>query len=336
MFINPTIISRNQIYSSILNSLRWNNNCYLYNSIKPSVSYSSFKNGFRIYLQLERGLSDNTLSAYLHDVDLLIGFLSDEKKEKKMQDLTLNDLRDFVEYINEMNLGVSSQSRIISGIKTFFRYLLLENVIRIDPSELLDSPKIGSKLPEVLALSEIEQLIDCVDLSSPEGERNKAILEALYGCGLRVSELINLKISDLHFKEDIITVTGKGNKQRLVPIGASAQKQISIYKDQVRNHIVPQKNAEETLFLNNRGGKLSRQMIFILVRNLAEKAGIRKTISPHTFRHSFATHLVQNGADLRAVQELLGHVSITTTEIYTHLNEKDLRNAILKYHPRNQ
>jgi len=311
----------------------------LYLSLKNQfyfVSYSSYKNGFRIYLQLERGLSENTLNAYLHDVDLLFRFLSEEKKDKSISEITLDDLRGLVTYIHQMELGESSQSRVISGIKAFFRYLMLEKVIDSDPSELLESPKIGQKLPEVLAVNEINNIIDIIDLSAPEGGRNKAIIETLYGCGLRVSELINLKISDLHFKEGIILVTGKGNKQRLVPIGTSAQKQITIYKDQVRNHLSPKKNAEGILFLNNRGGKLSRQMIFILVRKLVEKAGIHKTISPHTFRHSFATHLVQNGADLRAVQELLGHVSITTTEIYTHLNEKDLRRAILKYHPRNQ
>ncbi len=311
----------------------------LYLSLKNQfyfVSYSSYKNGFRIYLQLERGLSENTLNAYLHDVDLLFRFLSEEKKDKSISEITLDDLRGLVLYIHQMKLGESSQSRVISGIKAFFRYLMLEKVIDSDPSELLESPKIGQKLPEVLAINEITNIINIIDLSTPEGERNKAIIETLYGCGLRVSELINLKISDLHFKEGIILVTGKGNKQRLVPIGTSAQKQITIYKDQVRNHLSPKKNAEGILFLNNRGGRLSRQMIFILVRKLVEKAGIHKTISPHTFRHSFATHLVQNGADLRAVQELLGHVSITTTEIYTHLNEKDLRRAILKYHPRNQ
>lgn len=300
------------------------------------MSNSSYKNGFRIYLQLERNLSENTLSAYMYDVDLLFRFLSDKKKDVNLNELSLHDLREFVSFIHEMNLGDSSQSRIISGIKAFFRYLILENVIESDPSELLESPKIGQKLPEILTENEIEDLINVIDLSLPEGERNKAIIETLYGCGLRVSELINLKISNLHFKEGIILVTGKGDKQRLVPIGTSAQKQILIYKDQVRVNIIPRRNEEEYLFLNQRGSRLSRQMVFIIIRKLAEKAGIRKTISPHTFRHSFATHLVQNGADLRAVQELLGHVSITTTEVYTHLNEKDLRKAILKFHPRNQ
>lgn len=300
------------------------------------MSNDSYKNGFKVYLQLERGLSENTLYAYLHDIDLLFTFLTDEKSGLNIKKLTLNDLRDFVEYINRMSLGESSQSRIISGIKSFFRYLVLEKIITDDPSALLESPKIGKKLPEVLTENEVELLINSIDLSTSEGERNKAILETLYGCGLRVSELINLKISDLHFNEGIILVTGKGNKQRLVPVGNSAQKQITIYKERVRNHITPVKDAEDILFLNRRGNKLSRQMVFIFIRNLIEKTGIKKTISPHTFRHSFATHLIQNGADLRAIQELLGHVSITTTEIYTHLNEKDLRRAILDFHPRNK
>lgn len=272
----------------------------------------------------------------MYDVELLFRFLSDKKKDVNLNKLSLHDLREFVGFIHEMKLGESSQSRIISGIKAFFRYLILENIIESDPSELLESPKIGQKLPEILTENEIEDLINVIDLSLPEGERNKAIIETLYGCGLRVSELINLKINNLHFKEGIILVTGKGDKQRLVPIGSSAQKQILIYKDQVRINLIPKRKEEEYLFLNQRGSRLSRQMIFIIIRKLAEKAGIRKTISPHTFRHSFATHLVQNGADLRAVQELLGHVSITTTEVYTHLNEKDLRKAILKFHPRNQ
>lgn len=300
------------------------------------MSYIAYKNGFRVYLQLERGLSANTIDAYLHDIDLLLTFIEHEKKNLSVKSITLKDLREFIAYIHDLKLGNASQSRVISGIKAFFRYLLLEKVIDADPSALLESPKIGQKLPEVLSENEIEEIINAIDLSLPEGERNKAIIETLYGCGLRVSELINLKISDLHFKEGIISVTGKGNKQRLVPVGGSARKQITIYKEQIRIHQTPKKNEEDILFMNSRGGRMSRQMIFIIVRKLAEKAGIRKTISPHTFRHSFATHLVQNGANLRAVQELLGHVSITTTEIYTHLNERDLRKAILKYHPRNR
>ncbi len=296
----------------------------------------SYKNGFRQYLKLERGLSSNTIDAYLHDVDLLFRYMDEQTNGKNIKQVTLDDLRGFLEFINEMNLGPVSQARIISGIKSFYRFLMLEKVVDTDPSELLESPRLGRKLPEVLTQDEVIKIIDSVDLSKPEGERDKAILEVLYGCGLRVSEVIGLRISDLHFNEGLIVVTGKGNKQRLVPVGDVAQKQILIYKDQVRIHQSPVKKAENILFLNNRGGPLSRQMIFIMVRRQAEMAGIRKKISPHTFRHSFATHLVQNGADLRAVQQLLGHVSITTTEIYTHLNQEDLRRAILDYHPRNQ
>ena len=298
--------------------------------------YQSYKNGFRIYLQLERGLSVNTLNAYLYDIDLLFRFLELDKEGKSVKKIDLTDLREFVMYIHDLGLGEYSQSRVISGIKAFFKFLILEKEIKTDPSELLESPKLGRKLPEVLTPGEVIKLIDSVDLSKPEGERDKAILETLYGCGLRVSELIDLRISDLHFREGILSVTGKGNKQRLVPIGVLAQNQITIYKDQVRSHQAIDHQSENILFLNRRGKKLSRQMVFIIVRRQAEKAGIRKTISPHTFRHSFATHLVQNGADLRAVQELLGHVSIITTEIYTHLNTEDLRAAILKFHPRNE
>lgn len=298
--------------------------------------YQSYKKGFRRYLQLERGLSSNTLDAYLHDVDLLFRYLSEAENGKSLKAVHLEDLRGFLAFINEMNLGAVSQARIISGIKSFYRFLMLEKVVLSDASELLESPRTGRKLPEVLTLDEVTAIIDSVDLSKPEGERNKAILEMLYGCGVRVSELIGLHLSDLHFNEGLIVVTGKGNKQRLIPVGDAAQKQVTTYKDQIRVHQVPVKKAEDILFLNNRGGSLSRQMIFIMVRRQAEKAGIRKKISPHTFRHSFATHLVQNGADLRAVQQLLGHVSITTTEIYTHLNQEDLRKAILKYHPRNR
>jgi len=300
------------------------------------MNYPILKKGFKTYLQLERNMSGNTVQAYLYDLDLLMGFLKEEMDSKPMEQVVLADLKEFIAYINKSELGAYSQARIISGVKAFFRYLLIEQMMDNDPSELLESPKLGRKLPDVLSIEEIEQLINVIDLSQPEGERNKAILETLYGCGLRVSELINLKISDLHFREGIIRVTGKGNKQRLVPIGGAAEKQILIYKNQVRIHIPVDMKSEDILFLNRRGKKLSRQMVFIIIKKLAEKIGLKKTISPHTFRHSFATHLVQNGADLRAVQELLGHVSITTTEIYTHLNREDLRKSILQFHPRNR
>ncbi|PJB59452.1 MAG: tyrosine recombinase, partial [Bacteroidetes bacterium CG_4_9_14_3_um_filter_41_19] len=244
-------------------------------------------------------------------------------------------LQDFVGFITEMELGPASQARVISGIKAFFRYLVIEKLVETDPTELLQSPQMGMKLPEYLTIDEIELLIAQIDLSSSQGERNKAIIETLYGCGLRVSELINMRVSDLRLKEGIISVTGKGDKQRLVPLGSMAERQITTYLKQIRVHVSPKKGSEDILFLNIRGSMLSRQMVFLVVKELVQKAGIKKRVSPHTFRHSYATHLVQNGANLRAVQELLGHASITTTEIYTHLNIRDLRKAILKYHPRN-
>ena len=298
------------------------------------MNYPILKKGFKTYLQLERNMSENTVHAYMHDVDMLFRFLEEEVDSKSIVKIDLADLKEFLAFINKMELGAHTQSRVISGIKAFFKYLLIEQIVENDPSELLESPRLGRKLPDFLSVEEIDQLITSIDLSQAEGERNKAILETLYGCGLRVSELIGLKISDLHFREGIISVTGKGNKQRLVPIGGSAEKQILIYKDQVRIHMQIDKKSEDILFLNRRGKKMSRQMVFIIIKNLAEKIGLKKTISPHTFRHSFATHLVQNGADLRAVQELLGHVSITTTEIYTHLNREDLRKSIMQFHPR--
>jgi len=300
------------------------------------MNYLPFQKGFKTYLQLERGLSENTLAAYLHDVALLFDFLSEQREGKSLTKVTYDDLKDFIAFVNQIGLGPYSQARIISGIRAFFKYLDLENIIETDPSELLESPKLGRKLPDVLDITEIDSIISAIDLSLPEGQRNRAIIETLYGCGLRVSELVNLKISELFFNEGIISVTGKGNKQRLVPIGDEAKKSILLYLQYDRNKLTPSKGNEDILFLNRRGGKLSRQMIFIMIKNLVEKVGIHKSISPHTFRHSFATHLVQNGADLRAVQDLLGHASIITTEIYTHLNREDLRKAILKFHPRNK
>jgi integrase/recombinase XerD len=300
------------------------------------MNYSILQNGFSSYLKLERGLSKNTLEAYLHDTALLFAFLKAEKDAPPIAKVSMEMLSEFIANIHQMGLGPGSQSRVLSGIKAFFRYLMIEQLIESNPSELLESPRLVRKLPEVLSVDEIEKIIDAIDLSEPQGERNKAILETLYGCGLRVSELTGLKISELHLNEDMIAVTGKGNKQRLVPIGAAAKKQITTYLKQIRIHQSPQKKHEDILFLNQNGRPLSRQMIFIIVKRLAEKAGIRKKISPHTFRHSFATHLVKYGADLRAVQELLGHVSITTTEIYTHLDTDDLRKAIMEFHPRNK
>ena len=300
------------------------------------MNYLPFQKGFKTYLQLERGLSENTLAAYMHDVSLLFDFLNSQKEGKSLTKITYNDLKEFIAFVNQLGLGAYSQARIISGIRAFFKYLDLENAIDNDPSELLESPKLGRKLPDILDLIEIDKITEAIDLSLPEGQRNRAIIETLYGCGLRVSELVNLKLSELYFNEGIISVTGKGNKQRLVPIGDEAKKNILIYLQYDRAKIEPTKGNEDILFLNRRGGKLSRQMIFIMIKGLVKKAGIHKKISPHTFRHSFATHMVQNGADLRAVQDLLGHASIITTEIYTHLNREDLRKAILKFHPRNK
>ncbi len=301
-----------------------------------SMSYFIYKKGYKNYLKLEKGLSGNTVDAYIHDVDLLFYYLEENEDGIPVKNIEVKHLRRFLEFINDSGLGEYSQARIISGIRSFFSYLMIEKVIDENPSVMLSAPRLGRKLPEVLSEDEVTKILDSVDLSEPEGQRNRAILETLYGCGLRVSELVNLKISGIFEKEGIISVIGKGNKQRLVPIGKPALKHINIYLKQHRVHVNEKKEAEDILFLNRRGGKLSRQMVFLTVKKYSAKAGIRKKIGPHTFRHSFATHLVQHGADLRVVQELLGHSSITTTEIYTHLSTEDLRKAILKYHPRNQ
>lgn len=313
------------------------NNLYL--SLRQKLKklfYKTFRNGFKIYLQLERNMAANTVHAYLHDVDMLFAFLKEEKNNLGLKNIELSDLKDFVAYVNEFEIGAYSQARIISGIKAFFSYLVIEKEITANPAELLESPRLGRKLPDILSIEEVENIIEQIDLSTPEGERNRAMLEMLYGSGLRVSELINLKISEINFNENILLVTGKGNKQRLVPMGDLSKKQLLIYLEQIRPHIDVKKGFEDTLFLNRRGRVLSRQMVFIVIKNQVEKLGIRKKISPHTFRHSFATHLVQGGADLRVVQQLLGHVSITTTEIYTHLDTDDLRKSILEFHPRNR
>lgn len=294
-----------------------------------------YSKGFKVFLQLERALSENTVAAYLHDVNLLFSFLQSKKHNLSIRDVTSDELKDFLQYINELGLGAYSQSRVVSGIKSFFSYLILEKIVDADPSALLESPKLGKKLPDVLSEEEMILLIQSVDLSEPQGERNKAIMETLYACGLRVSELTNLRLSDLHFTQGIILVTGKGNKQRIIPIGENAQKQLQTYIQKVRIRIAARKGAENIVFLNQRGGKISRQMIFLIIKKQVDKSEIRKKVSPHTFRHCFATHLIRHGADLRVVQELLGHVSINTTEIYTHLNDADLRNAILKFHPLN-
>lgn len=286
---------------------------------------------YKSYLKLEKSLSDNTLEAYLRDIRKLERF-----SDKNPIEISKSEVEEFLYQFAKENFAVRSQARLISSLKSFFGYLQLEEWRTDNPAELLETPKLGMKLPDVLSLEDIEKLIATIDLSLNEGHRNIAILETLYGCGLRVSELTELKLSDLFFEENFIRVTGKGNKQRLIPISDYTIKYINLYKDHVRNHQVIQKGFEDYLFLNRRGKNLTRVMIFTMIKNLAKKAGVRKTISPHTFRHSFATHLLKNGADLRSIQMMLGHESITTTEIYTHLDDQDMRNAILNCHPRSQ
>ncbi len=294
------------------------------------------KRGFKGFLAIEKSLSDNSIEAYLRDIEKLTQYLELENKNHLTPiQVTLEDLQHFLSTIFELGLSARSQARIISGIKAFYNYLIIENLSKVNPAELLESPKLGRKLPDTLSIEEIQTLIDTIDLSSMNGERNKAILETLYGCGLRVSELVNLKISNIYFDEEFIKVVGKGDKERLVPISGSALKQIDIYLNQVRNHVKIAKGFEDFVFLNRSGKSLTRVMIFTIIKQLTEKAGIKKTISPHTFRHSFATHLVNAGADLRAVQDMLGHDSITTTEIYMHLDRSYLHEEIRKFHPRN-
>jgi integrase/recombinase XerD len=298
------------------------------------LNWKPYIQGYKSFLQLERSLSGNSVEAYLHDVNKLLQFLEYKKLDLSPKEIELQHLQDFVKWVNELGMVAQSQARMISGIKGFYKYLLLENVLSNDPTTLLEAPKLGRKLPDTLSLEDINLIIDAIDLSSNEGQRNKAMLETLYSCGLRVSELVNLKISHLYFNDEFIKVTGKGDKERLVPIGSVAIKQINIYKDEVRVHIPVKKDHEDFLFLNRRGAKLTRVMVFTIIKRLAYKAQLKKHISPHTFRHSFATHLIEGGADLRAVQEMLGHESITTTEIYTHLDREYLRSAIIQFHPR--
>jgi len=291
---------------------------------------------FKQFLQLERSLSKNSIEAYADDLKKLEnyseGFLQNQTPDK----FTYRQLQDFVEWIAKLGFSAATQARIISGLKTFYKFLLLENDLKQSPAELLETPKLKRKLPSFLSVEEIDKMIACIDRSKAEGERNVSILETLYSCGLRVSELVNLKITDLHLDNEYIKIIGKGNKERLVPIGKIAKKLIVNYLHKVRVHLPIKKESEDILYLNKRGGKLSRVMVFYIIKDLAEKAGIKKSLSPHTFRHSFATHLVEGGADLRAVQEMLGHESITTTEIYTHLDRQFLRDNILSYHPRNK
>ncbi|SIN79325.1 site-specific tyrosine recombinase XerD [Chitinophaga niabensis] len=289
--------------------------------------------GFSIYLKTERYLEKNTIEAYVRDIQRLTEYLVAVNKPVSPGSITLDDLQACAQWIASLGMTPASQARIISGIKAFFRFMLSQDMIREDPTQLLEAPKTRRKLPDFLSFNEIESMISQIDLSKPEGHRNKAILEIMYSCGLRVSEVVSLKISQLHFEEEYIRVIGKGDKERLIPIGESAIKYIRLYYNETRKGMLPKKGQEDILFLNRRGSALSRVMIFLIIKELAARADIHKTISPHTFRHSFATHLVENGADLRAVQAMLGHESITTTEIYTHLDRQYLRDTLQHYHP---
>lgn len=286
------------------------------------------------YLKLERSLSPNSVEAYVHDVTKLKQFLEISGSDLTPLQITMVELQDFIEYINELGMSAFSQARIISGLKSFYKFLLYEGELDADPTELLEAPKLGRKLPDTLSVEEIDRILSAIDHSTPEGMRNRAMLETLYSSGLRVSELIGLKMSNVHFDVGFLRIFGKGSKERLVPVGREALKFIKLYRDDIRVHLDIKPGNEGFMFLNRNGRQLSRQMVFIVIKNLVEKAGIKKTISPHTFRHSFATHLIEGGADLRAVQEMLGHESITTTEIYTHLDRDYLKQVIQDFHPR--
>lgn len=295
--------------------------------------WQPYKKGYKDWLQLEKSLSDNSVEAYLRDIEKLTEYLIVQNSPQKINEISLKDLQLFIQWIGELGMTPTSQARIVSGIRSFFKYCLTEQLITSDPSILLETPKVKRALPDVLSFEEIENIINHIDLSKPDGGRNKAMLETMYSCGLRVSELINLKISCLYLDVGFIRVIGKGDKERLVPIGSDAIKYITIYKNNIRTNIVPKQGFEDILFLNKFGKSISRVMIFYIIKELVLKANIDKNISPHTFRHSFATHLVEGGANLRAVQEMLGHESITTTEIYTHLDREFLRTTLTQFHP---
>ncbi|MDY0904903.1 site-specific tyrosine recombinase XerD [Pedobacter sp. CFBP9032] len=296
--------------------------------------WQSHIKGFRSYLKLERSFSGNSVEAYLSDIEKLVQYFQSIDSTPNLNEITTADLKAFISWLNELGMLASTQARVISGLKAFFTYLLLEDIVVNNPMALIDAPKLSRKLPDTLNIYEINQLIDAIDASKPEGMRNKAILEVLYGCGLRVTELTELRISSLFPQIEFIKVIGKGNKERLVPIGGVALKLLDLYMTQVRVHMNIKKGNEDFIFLNRFGAKLSRISIFNLIKSLAIATGIKKTISPHTLRHSFATHLIEGGADLRAVQEMLGHASITTTEIYTHIDRDYLRDVITQFHPR--
>lgn len=295
--------------------------------------WDSHKKGYKAWLQLEKSLSDHSVSAYLTDLEKLTQFLQSAELKLSPKEITLKHLQKFTAFLNELGMTATSQARIISGIRSFFDYCVTENIVENDPTLLLEAPKTRRKLPDTLSVDEVEQIISSIDLSTPEGVRNKAIFETMYSCGLRVSEVVNLKISQFYPDLGFVRVTGKGDKERLIPIGNTAVKHVKIYVRTVRSHVDIASGQEDILFLNRRGSKLSRVMIFLVLKDLARKAGISKTISPHTLRHSFATHLIEGGADLRAVQEMLGHESITTTEIYTHLDRDYLRTTMQQFHP---
>ena len=292
------------------------------------------KRNYLVYLRIEKGLAENTAAAYGDDVDKLTGFLADQGIA--VERATTDDLDHFVAALHDLGIGPRSVARIISGIKSFYKYLRLEGFTDDTPTSLLDSPRLGRHLPEVLTLDEIDAMVGCIDMSTPEGLRNRAIIETMYGCGLRVSELVGLQMSLVYADEEFVVVRGKGDKQRLVPISQVALELIGRYVSEVRSHLVVKRGCEDILFLNRRGGQLSRQMVFIIIKRLCELAGIHKTVSPHTLRHSFATHLLEGGANLRAIQQMLGHESITTTEIYVHIDRSRLRQEIMEHHPRNR
>jgi integrase/recombinase XerD len=298
------------------------------------MKWENAKKGYENYLKLEKSLSQNSVAAYINDINKLIDFLDKNFKKVTPDKVKLDHLKSFVEWLNSRGVSPRTQARTISGIKSFFKYLLIEGRISSDPTALLESPKIGRKLPDILSMEEIDRLIDAVDLEKPEGQRNKAMLETLYSCGLRVSELVNLKMTNLFFDQGFIKIEGKAEKERLVPVSKRAMEEINKYVKGYRKNLKIQKGSENILFLNRRGQSLSRVMVFTIIKNLAEKINLNKKISPHTFRHSFATHLINGGADLRAVQEMLGHESILTTEIYTHLDRDYRKSTIHQYHPR--
>jgi integrase/recombinase XerD len=298
------------------------------------MNWTESKKGYETFLRLEKSLSQNSVSAYVNDINKLITFIEEQHPGITPETIKIAQLRKFVEWMNEKGVSPRTQARTISGIKSFYKFLLIEEAVEHDPTTLLESPKIGRKLPDILTDEEINRLIDSVDLAKPEGLRNKAILETLYSCGLRVSELVNLRLSNLHFEQEFLKISGKGEKERLVPISKRAIDLIKKYMVGYRKKLKIDKSSENILFLNRRGRKLSRVMIFTIIKNLAEKINLGKSISPHTFRHSFASALVQGGADLRAVQEMLGHESILTTEIYTHLDKAFLKETVNKFHPR--